>query len=118
MSERRCFPIYLLLLVQMQIVILLSHNSYSESPSTTHTVMLDHFKHCKATWREANSIIHEEIYRCAGETEERGTVYSSSFEAGRWKAYAWGVEEKEFDTREQAKNYIETQIAYWLRPKA
>jgi len=101
--------------------LILSVSSHGGNPeSAQHSIMLERFPSCQARWEaEPNSSIEEENYRCEGESLslDRGTIYHSYY-ARRWTAYAWGIDEKDFATREEAKKYVETQIAFWLRPKA
>jgi hypothetical protein len=119
MSEKRTILPFLMLILLIQMMVLSSSGRYGvSSESSIHSVMLEKFKPCIAKWKSVPlSSINEERYLCAGEnTGNRGTVYE--FPDGQWTAYAWGIEPKEFENQEAAKRYIETKMAYWLRPKA
>jgi hypothetical protein len=109
---------FLVLVMVMQVMVLSTTHSHGSSISIDHTNMLEKFKSCPAVWIAGTFfyITHEQLYRCKGETENRGTVYQDL--ENRWTAYAYGIPEQDFDSETEAKSFIEAKIAYWLRPKA
>jgi hypothetical protein len=120
MSRPSRLPILMLILMS-QVMLISSMNQHGAgSVSIDHDNMLEHFKPCQAHWIPRGYVnLQEEKYWCDSDTEDvdRGVVYFSGDEK-EWVSYAWGLPSKKFPTKEAAKNYIETGMAYWLRPKA
>lgn len=122
MSRRSDILLPLILLQMSLMVITTSHHSGVGGEDIKHSVMLAHYAGCNVRWQDASVSYQEwEDLVCSsskpdGSIESAGTAYEDSEK--HWTAYAFGVDGKTFRTREEAKGYVDTQLRYWLRPKA
>ena len=121
-SSRILLPV---LCLQMSLMIMATNHAGSVgSESVKHEVLLEHYKNCKPQWKPVKQPILKghEILVCppteqSGANGVEGEMYLEASE-GYWTAYAFGVPGKDFLSQEQARAYVDSQLAYWLRPKA